>query len=78
LGEGRKGKMSNSTSYGSLVMSAAAYGMEIIWRDQKWVLKGFERLTHSIAKAVAGTFSTTMAEDTIRAADTHHTDGASS
>jgi hypothetical protein len=48
----------------------AAYGMEVIWWNQKWALKGFERLTHSIAKAVAGTFSATSAGDTIRAADT--------
>jgi hypothetical protein len=53
-----------------LAMSTAAYGMKVTWRNQKWALKVFEHLTHSIAKAVAGTFSTTLAGDTIRAADT--------
>jgi hypothetical protein len=53
----------------SLAMSAAAYGMEVIWKSQPWILKGFDKLTLAIARAVAGTFGTTAAGDTILATD---------
>jgi hypothetical protein len=50
-------------------MSTAAYGIEAIWEDQQWLLDGFHKLTVAIARTVAGTFSSTMGEDAIRAAD---------
>jgi hypothetical protein len=49
-------------------MSTAAYGIEAIWEDQAWLLKGFNKLSATIGRAVAGTFST-KGEDTVRAAD---------
>jgi hypothetical protein len=53
----------------SVAMSTAAYGIEAIWEDQQWLLDGFHKLTVAIARTVAGTFSSTMGEDAIRAAD---------
>jgi hypothetical protein len=50
-------------------MSTAAYGVEALWEGQQWLLDGFNKLTTVIARAVAGTFSSTKGEDAIRAAD---------
>jgi hypothetical protein len=52
-------------------MSTAAYGVEAIWEGQKWLADGFDKLTKTIGRTVAGTFSSTKGEDAIRAADTH-------
>jgi ribonuclease HI len=54
----------------AVAMSTAAYGVEAIWEGQQWLVDGFDKLTRSIGRVVAGTFSTTKAEDAIRAADT--------
>jgi hypothetical protein len=51
-------------------MSTAAYGVEAIWEGQKWLFDGFDKLTKTIGRTVAGTFSSTKGEDAIRAADT--------
>jgi hypothetical protein len=45
-------------------------GVEAIWEGQQWLADGFDNLTRTIGRTVAGTFSTTKAEDGIRAADT--------
>ena len=58
----------------SVVMSTAAYRVEAMWEDQQWLLEGFDRLTISIARAVAGTFSSTKGSDVIRVADTPGTE----
>jgi len=50
-------------------MSAAAYGIEAIWEDQRWLLDGFTKPTNVFGRAVAGTFSTAKGEDAVRAAD---------
>jgi hypothetical protein len=54
----------------AVAMSTAAYGVETLWEDQKWLLDEFHRLTVAIGRTVAGTFGTTKGEDAIRAADT--------
>jgi len=53
----------------AVAMSTAAYGIEAIWEDQKWLLDGFTKLTTVLGRTVAGTFSTAKGEDAIRAAD---------
>ena len=50
----------------AVAMSAANYGIEAIWTRQPWLLKGFDKQTATIARAVAGTFSTVKAKDAIR------------
>jgi len=53
----------------AVAMSTAAYGIEAIWEDQKWLLDGFTKLTTVLGRTVAGTFSAAKGEDAIRAAD---------
>jgi hypothetical protein len=50
-------------------MSIATYGVEAIWEGQSWVLKGFDKVTIAIARAVVGTFSTTQETDAIQVGD---------
>jgi ribonuclease HI len=54
----------------AVAMSTAAYGVEAIWEGQKWLADGFDKLTTTIGRTVAGTFSSTKGDDAIRAADT--------
>jgi hypothetical protein len=54
----------------AVAMSTAAYGVEAIWEGQQWLSDGFDKLTRTIGRTVAGMFSTAKGEDTIRAADT--------
>jgi len=54
----------------SVAMSTAAYDIQAIWEGQKWLLDGFNKLTATIGRAVARTFSTAKGEDTIRVAPT--------
>jgi hypothetical protein len=54
----------------SVAMSTAAYGVEAIWEGQKWLSDGFDKLTRTIGRVVAGTFSTAKGDDAIGAADT--------
>jgi hypothetical protein len=54
----------------AVAMSTAAYGVEAIWEGQKWLSDGFDKLTRTIGRTVAGTFSTAKGDDAIRAADT--------
>jgi hypothetical protein len=54
----------------AVAMSTAAYGVEAIWEGQQWLADSFDKLTRTIGRTVAGTFSTTKVEDAIRAADT--------
>jgi hypothetical protein len=49
----------------AVAMSTATYGIEAIWKDQKWLLNGFNKITVSITRAVAGTDSTAKGEDAI-------------
>jgi len=37
-------------------MATAAYDVELMWEDQKWLVHGFFRLTGRIGEEVAGTF----------------------
>jgi hypothetical protein len=53
--------------------STAAYGIEAIWKDQAWLLNGFNT---AIGQAAAGTSSTTKGEDAIRVADIPPTEPA--
>jgi hypothetical protein len=53
----------------AVAMSTAAYGIELMWEGQAWLLEGFHRLSVNIGRCVAGTFSTAKGEDAIRAAD---------
>jgi hypothetical protein len=53
-----------------VVMSTAAYGVEAIWDGQKWLFDGFDKLTKTIGRTIAGIFSSTKGEYAIRAADT--------
>jgi len=55
----------------AVAISTATYGVEAIWEDQKWLLKGFDKLTVTIAQAVAA-----KGTDAIRAADTPPTKAA--
>jgi hypothetical protein len=45
-------------------------GVEAIWEGQQWLADVFDNLTRTIGRTLAGTFSTTKAEDGIWAADT--------
>jgi hypothetical protein len=54
----------------AVAMSTAAYGVEALREGQKWLSDGFDKLTKTIGKTVAGTFSSTKGEEAIRAADT--------
>jgi hypothetical protein len=54
----------------AVAMSTAAYGVEAIWEGQKWLIDGFDKLTKTIGRTVAKTFSSTKGVDAIRAADT--------
>jgi hypothetical protein len=54
----------------AVAMYTAAYGVEAIWEDQKWLLYDFHRLTVAIGRTVAGTFGAAKGEDAIRVADT--------
>ena len=47
-------------------MAAANYGIEAMWTRQPWLLKGFDKLTATIARTVAGTFPTVIAKDVIQ------------
>jgi len=42
----------------AVAMSTAAYGIEAMWEGQKRLSSGFDKLTASIVRAVAGTFRT--------------------
>ena len=54
----------------AVAMSSAAYGVEAIWECQRWLVDGFQKLLPAIGRAVSGTFSSTKAQDSMRAADT--------
>jgi hypothetical protein len=49
-----------------IAWAAAAYGIELMWDDQSWLLSGFTRLTGQIGRAVAGN---AKMESAIRAVD---------
>ena len=55
----------------AVAMSAAAYGVEAIWEDQKWFLDGFNKLSMAIGRTVAGTFSAPK-EKTLSEQQTSH------
>ena len=46
----------------AVAMSAANYGIEAMWTRQPWLLKGFDKLPATIARAVAGAFFTAKAK----------------
>ena len=54
----------------AMSMSTAAYGVKAIWEGQSPPPDGFNKLSTSIGRVIAGTPSTAKGEDAIRAADT--------